>query len=156
MPEQEALLHYGIRGMKWGVIRKNPHNAGPDPDPVPVEVTSRRSPKTTVQAKGGSFHPPSQDAVNVAGLRQRGRSSGVSTLSNAEINAIVKRMELEQKYVKAITPPPTIWQKLFRSGVKVAEQKASEAAKQYANKQLQAIMSGQKPTVNPTKKDSKA
>jgi hypothetical protein len=70
----EGLLkHYGVKGMKWGVRRKN---------------------------TGG---PVSPEAAAAAKARQKAKESGVQSLSNKEMQALVTRMSLE-KQLKNVTP----------------------------------------------------
>lgn len=70
---EEVLEHYGIKGMKWGVRRKNPSG------------------------------PPSKDAANAYSYRAQGKTQGVHTLTNKEIQAFLTRANLEQQFSR-LTP----------------------------------------------------
>lgn len=76
----EVLEHFGVKGMRWGVRRRE----GAD---------------GTV---GGRFHSPhaepSHDAARAKDLSTRARKGGTSTLSNQELKALTERMNLEQQY----------------------------------------------------------
>lgn len=63
------LQHYGIKGQKWGVIRK--------------------------AAKAVS---PSEDHVKAAVVKGKAKLAGVHTLSNKDLQTIIKRMDLEVKF----------------------------------------------------------
>jgi hypothetical protein len=84
------FLHFGIKGMRWGVRRDNPGG------PTAVKVAT--SPGGGVKASGGEGHRPSKDAVAAAKLRQRTRKSSVRSLTNAELKVMINRMNLEKQY----------------------------------------------------------
>jgi hypothetical protein len=172
MPELDDFLeHYGIRGMKWGVIRKSLDKAGGSSNSVPKEkekavsdgkgsinwpnsklqpkdvgVTVRRSEKarTVVKTSGGQSHYPAKDALDVAAAVQKAHTSGVVTLSNAELKAVVSRMGLEQQYSKLSPDRKSAGQKfidgLFKTGKGIAEQNAKKYAAEYTNRQIAAML----------------
>jgi hypothetical protein len=77
---QRYIKHYGVKGMRWGVRKSG---AG-----------SSTTPKEKARPE------PSADYVKKVELRReikkdRGKTR---TLSNEEMQAVIKRMELEQKY----------------------------------------------------------
>jgi hypothetical protein len=67
---EEFLAHFGVRGMKWGVHR----------------------------ARTSSPHPSSSEAATARQLHVRARSSGTHSLTNAELQTLVQRMNLESQY----------------------------------------------------------
>lgn len=69
-----ALAHYGIKGMKWGVRRADP--------------------------KPESGHPKHEDAIAGKTLAVKGRNSGRDSLSNAELRRAIERWNLEQQYIR--------------------------------------------------------
>lgn len=82
------LSHHGVKGMKWGVRK-----------------AQRNSPTVTIQAKGrkvttrgGKGHPIHSDALEALVGKQVAKSSGVHALSNAELERLVKRLNLEQQH----------------------------------------------------------
>lgn len=77
--DSEELLHYGVKGMKWGV---------------------RRTDSQLARARGAK---PSEDHKKVASYQARAKAGGVKTLSNKEMQAVVNRLNLEQNY-KRLNP----------------------------------------------------
>lgn len=84
------LEHYGVKGMKWGVRKSEPR--------VAVPTSTSHKPGDFVRAKGGQNQPASEDAVRVAGVRQKAKASTTDALSNKELQDLVTRMNLEQQY----------------------------------------------------------
>ena len=70
------LVHYGVRGMHWGVRRSN-------------KVDTR-----------------SADVVRVDAAKKTIRKVGTKALSNADLQAVVNRMNLERQY--ATLKPPLV------------------------------------------------
>lgn len=92
---EDFLEHYGIKGMRWGVRRSR------------KELSKARSEgDVVVKAKGGKIKgasggkakKPSDDALDAAVTRQKLKKGSIDSLSNSELNGLVKRMELESKY----------------------------------------------------------
>lgn len=83
------LFHYGIKGMRWGVRRKE----GPD-----GTVGSRHGTKPKEKAEA------SEDSKKVAKLKKR----SVKSLSNQELKELNKRLDLEQNYKRLTTKPSTL------------------------------------------------
>lgn len=85
---REFLKHYGVKGMKWGVRR----------DRTPTGVSVKETPGRRLKTSGGKNQSASDDAKTAAGLRQKARASTTDSLSNTELQTLVKRMSLEQQY----------------------------------------------------------
>jgi hypothetical protein len=71
---EQFLEHYGVKGMKWGVIRS---------------------------ALGGGAKKlvlPSDDHVRTAVVKGKAQIGGVHTLSNKELRDVINRMDLEVKF----------------------------------------------------------
>lgn len=109
----EILEHHGIKGMKWGVRREQMRissatrrgekevrrQTSRPPSPIRVTPTIGRSSftKSKVKTVGGEDHPPHEDAIKVAVSRQKMKKSGTDALSNAELQEMAQRMNLEQQ-----------------------------------------------------------
>jgi hypothetical protein len=70
----DVLKHFGVPGMKWGVRRTNPSAASP----VSEDVTKARATASKIKANRGK----------------------TDSISNAELNQLLDRMNLDQRYSK--------------------------------------------------------
>lgn len=80
-----ALKHHGVKGMRWGV-RRNASTAK-------VSVTQKGK---KLKSAGGAGRKAAPEAVKVQELRQVRKKSGVHALSNEDLQAYSKRLNLEQ------------------------------------------------------------
>jgi hypothetical protein len=119
---QEFLEHHGVKGMHWGIRREQmrttseTRRAGREavrremrvPSPVRATPTIGRSSftKSKVKTVGGEDHPPHEDAVKVAVAKQKMRKSGVVALSNAELQTMAQRMQLESQVHSLVSKQP--------------------------------------------------
>jgi 2'-5' RNA ligase len=87
------LSHHGVKGMRWGVRRKNVGKPGE----VVVTTNTNRMGKAKIKTTGGKDNPPSEDAIKVATVKQKAKKSGTASLSNDEIQTVVTRMNLESQ-----------------------------------------------------------
>lgn len=69
----DVLIHFGVKGMHWGVRRRRPGTG------------SQRGPVTA-------------EAARAARLKTRAQTHGTQSLSNAELQALVTRMNLENQH----------------------------------------------------------
>jgi hypothetical protein len=90
----DTVSHYGVKGMHWGIRKASSGSSGPTP------VTLKTKPGKKLKAQGGKGHEATDDAMKAAVSRQKAKKSGTQALSNAEMEALVKRMNLEQQYKK--------------------------------------------------------
>ena len=88
----EILEHHGIKGMRWGIRRKNPSG----PNPVVVSVNRKK-----LKAKGGEGHPAVEEALRTAAVKQQVKKSGVHSVPSEELQAAVNRMNLESNFSQA-------------------------------------------------------
>lgn len=71
---EKVLSHYGVKGMRWGVIR----------DTVTTGITKA--------------YTPSEDAISTQKVMLRAKVGGVSNLSDKELQRTITRMNLERQY----------------------------------------------------------
>lgn len=93
---QVFLEHHGIKGMKWGVRKKRPASTGPE------KVTVTKTPGKRVKTSGGRQQHAHPDAVKAAINKQKARKSTTDSLSNAELKALINRMQMEQQYATIV------------------------------------------------------
>ncbi len=126
---EDVLLHYGKKGMKWGVTTKS-----------------------SSTSKSAKEQPASSDAVRVSAIKQKVTASAFKStptrtapLSNAELQTAVARMNLEQQYARleSASRPPAI---KFVAGLvgSVGKQKASNVVNNAANKQVADALKNKK------------
>jgi hypothetical protein len=82
---EASLIHYGIKGMKWGVRRSEAQLA-----------RSKSSPKPQL----------SEDAKNVNRLHNKIETKGTGSLSNQEMRQFLERVDLERRYNQTMSSPP--------------------------------------------------
>jgi hypothetical protein len=84
---EEVLAHFGVKGMRWGVRRKA--TVGPQE----VIVSDKRK---KIKTSGGEGHPAHSSAVLARTLGQKGKKSGLKSLSDEELRVYANRLQLEQ------------------------------------------------------------
>lgn len=89
----DIVAHYGIKGMRWGIRRTKAELAG-QPEPITIKA----KPGQKIKTAGGKNQPVSEDAKEVAIVRQKAKASGPQSLTNKEMQTLVTRMNLEQQY----------------------------------------------------------
>lgn len=117
------LEHYGVRGMKWGVRKARPtydaiNSKTGDRAPVPYnpkKITVTHNPDGTVSIGSKSkramqahqkdlneafrkIMPDAADSVRALEARTLAKTAGINKLSNAELDHLIKRTNLEKKY----------------------------------------------------------
>jgi hypothetical protein len=124
------LAHHGVKGMKWGVRRSRGSTA--------VVVTDKRK---RVKTSGGRGLPAHPDAVPARVIGQKARKSGLKALSDDELQAYAKRMNLEQNVQRLQYQNAPAARKFALSLVgKTGQQQAESVANQVATKQVTKLM----------------
>lgn len=91
----EDAVQYGKLGMRWGV-KTNPD--GTTTGTPRTEVAVKATPGKRVKTSGGKERPAHEDAIKAAVGKQVAKKSTVDALSNQELEAVIKRMQLEASY----------------------------------------------------------
>jgi len=97
------LEHYGIKGMKWGVRKRDTSADGT----VEVQTGITKSGRASVATKGGAGFEPHKDAVGAARTRQVLEKSGTHALSNKELQDLATRLNLERQVGQLTAAPPS-------------------------------------------------
>lgn len=117
---EDELVHFGRRGMKWGE-----HIFGRD-------------------RGGDSSHPVSEDAARARASQATARKHGASALSNADLQHLVTRLNLERQHGNLDPKPVSLGQKIVHETLKiggdVAKQQATAYAAKYAAKGLEELV----------------
>jgi hypothetical protein len=125
------LLHYGIKGMRWGVRKSEGR-------PTAVTVTAKGK---KLKTKGGENQPTAKDAARAKAIGQIKKKSGVRALSDADLQAYQSRMNLEQnvkrlEYNQANAGKKFILSLMGQAGKNAAQQAANEVASKQVKKLL--------------------
>lgn len=150
--ESNELVHHGVKGMKWGV-RKDRSSSGSGKSTTKKKRTTNKS---TVAKKKTTKSEPSagRKAVNAMMEKRKARKAAkaaeeaakkqkrkpVSEMTDDELNAAIKRLELEKKYkeLSAYNNPNQGKGKKFVSNVleKSGEQLATQVVNHYGAQAL--------------------
>lgn len=146
------LYHYGIKGMKWG-IRRTPAQLGH----VTKKVGSTAKKVGSAISKRASEAKKNRDAKKThdeeVKRAQKNSKKKLSELTNDELRERIQRMELEQRY-RQLTPQQKTKGQAFIStvGNQVIKPAATNAARQYLEKQLKNALGLNEKSDDPLKK----
>ena len=87
--DNDELMHYGVPGMKWGV-RRTPAQLGRKKTSSSKSLFGKKKPKSKAKAKTKSESSKEETAP---------KKKSVKEMSDDELNAAIRRMQLEQTYV---------------------------------------------------------
>lgn len=102
-PAVDYLEHYGVKGMKWGVIRDHVFNKVGAAETATAakkiaDDNQHRTNRDKVKSKRLVDLSPSKDHVEANFVKKKAKISGVSTLSNSDLHVLINRMNLEVSY----------------------------------------------------------
>lgn len=164
------LEHYGIKGMKWGVRRKNPSGSSSG-KLAPLKRKKPQPPQKTQKPEGKKFTdrlvpvkkdksaPIQKKEITIKAEKPVKKDKPLKDLTDAELRERIARIELEQRYSQLTAPRN---EKRKSEGRKAAERVlinlAANTAQQYGqhviNKGLRSIDPSYKPSGgNKKKKD---
>jgi len=131
----DHILHFGVKGMKWGVRRKA--TVGPEE----VIVRDSRVTGKRLRSAGGRGHPATGEAVRVRQIGQIGQKSGLKALTNDQLNEYAKRIQLEQnvqrlQYTQKNPAQKFVAKLLGQTGKQTAQNAANEVASQQVRKRM--------------------
>ena len=86
--DNDELMHYGVPGMKWGV-RRTPAQLGRKKTSSSKSLFGKKKPKPKAKAKTKSESSKEETAP---------KKKSVKEMSDDELNAAIRRMQLEQTY----------------------------------------------------------
>lgn len=86
--DNNELMHYGVLGMKWGV-RRTPAQLGRKPTSSNKSLSGKNKSEPKPKAKTKSESPKEETAP---------KQKSVKEMSDEELNAAIRRMQLEQTY----------------------------------------------------------
>lgn len=159
MPElDDVLAHYGIPGMKWGVRKKSSSSVnsydvvdtktgtkisvGYDPKKIKMiqqpdgtlKATSKskralKEHKKSVAEAMKKAMPDAPDASQAYEARFIAKNVGINKLSNKELEALIKRVNLEKKYTELYPTEKTMMDKGKERAVKMIREEAEARAK---------------------------
>ena len=86
--DNDELMHYGVPGMKWGV-RRTPAQLGRKKTSSSKSLFGKKKSKSKAKAKTKSESSKEETAP---------KKKSVKEMSDDELNAAIRRMQLEQMY----------------------------------------------------------
>lgn len=91
--EDYELVHFGVKGMKWGVRR-------------PVDSATGLIKKGASSAKTGVKNkvrqPKTDEAKSATKSRKQIKKHGTDSMTNKELKTVINRMNLEQQYSQLV------------------------------------------------------
>jgi hypothetical protein len=109
----DFLEHFGVKGMRWGVRRRHPGSS----------------------SSGRPSGPVSSDAARAARLKTRVSQHGTQSLTNAELQTLVTRLNLETQHGRLDPKKVNAGQAFVTDvGKNIAKQEAANLVSQYGRK----------------------
>lgn len=125
----DVISHHGVKGMRWGVRKSAPS--------ARVSVTQKGK---KLKTSGGAGRKASPDAVKVASLRQVRKKSGVAALSNEDLQAYTKRLNLEQQVRTLEVNRPGVKNWIKRTLTNQGQQSVNQASSEARQKAVKTVL----------------
>ena len=158
-PTATFLEHYGVKGMKWGVIRgpkalrklDNPKKLKPNTvEVVPKPVTAKTR---HIQAKAKQLAEEENRRNN---RNELVRKRDVTTMTDGEINAFLNRLQLEARYQQATMTQSDKRKAATKAFMKrILADSAAEVTKALVKQQMSKALSGALPSAKGAAKTEK-
>ena len=120
----DTLRHYGVKGMRWGVKR------GTLKTKKPSELSNNLKPVSTPQKLNGHAAKPNKSNMYDASHKVATDHVRAKYLSNEELAARSKRLQLEKTYNEL--RPKSATEKFINASLKIGTQVLTEVGKEYA------------------------
>lgn len=135
----EFLEHFGVKGMRWGTRRARSTGTSPSHTaPRKGKFPSRHVPASRRVGMPKQHHPVADDAARTLQLKSQLSKHGPQSLSNQDLQHLVKRMQLENQLRQLDPIHKSTGRKIVDEAVKIgggaAKQTAAQFAAQYAAK----------------------
>ena len=116
----DTLRHYGVKGMKWGVLKTKKRS----------ELSNNLKPVATPKKSNGYDAKPKKSNQYDATHRVATDHVRAKYLTNEDLAARTKRLQLEKAYNDL--RPKTATEKLINASLKIGTQVLTEVGKEYA------------------------
>lgn len=137
MDNPNELMHFGVKGMRWGVRKDRSSKGSKGKKKKTKFKVSIRSPITRepAQSKPSASKEESKPAVVIS------RPKTVSEMSDEELSRFIRRVQLEKQYAQLTAPQKSkgkqfVEDVLFNSAKAVATQYTTQAMKATIDKAL--------------------
>lgn len=97
--DKDAFAQYGVKGMKWGVVREALRRKTPEERLQKLADKDAKGEKNdALKRKRVVDLSKSKDAKDAKFIRNKAKISGLETLSNKDLTTAIRRMNLEVTY----------------------------------------------------------
>jgi hypothetical protein len=124
-----SLIHYGVKGMKWGVRRNRSSR-------VSVAAKGKK-----LKTSGGVGRKPSEDAKRAAIIGQISKKSGIHALTNEQLQMYNNRLNLEVNARRLDYQQKGRGSKFVEDLLrKTGEQTSNKVAQEVASRQVKKLL----------------
>lgn len=140
--EEDYLAHYGTKGMKWGVRKKQPSSGGSKRSAVKKKLTSIS--KQTIS----SFKQRRLDRKAKAAIKKEEQESeSIKDISDQELRNRINRIKMENEYKQLTMSPKEKKRAETRKAIaNYGAKAATEIVKSFGNMTVKLIETRQKET----------